>query len=165
MTARPDSILIAAASDAHGRCSYCERMIRALPPVAALCYLGDTSADAEYLRLLLEDAQPQAAFHSVAGNNGAGWNEAREALIPFGDKRVLITHGHLHRVKLSTTALARHAREFHASAALFGHTHIPLLRWEEGLLLVNPGALMDGRYALLTIDPNRVPEGKLMSFT
>ena len=37
------------------------------------------------------------------------------------------------------------------AAALFGHTHVPVNRTEEGVLLLNPGSIgYGGTYALLT---------------
>ena len=45
----------------------------------------------------------------------------------------------------------RTAEELGARAALFGHTHAPFAGYAGGVLLVNPGALKDGRYAVLRI--------------
>jgi predicted phosphodiesterase len=43
------------------------------------------------------------------------------------------------------------ARSRGVQVALFGHTHQPLLHREEGLILLNPGSVRDGNYAVLDI--------------
>ena len=43
-----------------------------------------------------------------------------------------------------------------ADIALFGHTHRPCVEWVGGVLLINPGALMRGRYAELLLDGKRI---------
>lgn len=50
------------------------------------------------------------------------------------------------------------ARMAGAQAVCFGHSHIPFLTWEEGILLLNPGSLSRPRScsqsgcALLTVE-------------
>ena len=44
------------------------------------------------------------------------------------------------------------AREVGAALAIFGHTHIQTLEGHEGILLLNPGALRDGAFAIVEID-------------
>ena len=41
------------------------------------------------------------------------------------------------------------AQEVGAKIACFGHTHHAAAEWKDGILLLNPGALCDGRYAIL----------------
>ncbi len=64
---------------------------------------------------------------------------------------VYIAHGHKLRVKQSMLALSYRAREAGAKVACFGHTHRALSEWKDGILLLNPGALCDGRYAVLEV--------------
>lgn len=64
---------------------------------------------------------------------------------------VYIAHGHTHRVKNSLLPLYYRAQEVGARVACFGHTHSAMARWEGGILLLNPGSLRDGRYAVLEI--------------
>ena len=72
-------------------------------------------------------------------------------------------HGHGQDVKYSDDKLSYSAGEQRCGIALFGHTHVPYAGYEGGVLLINPGALMDGRYGELTLDGDRaVPH--LMSF-
>ena len=67
-------------------------------------------------------------------------------------QKVLITHGHAFHVKMGLHALIARARQEEACVACFGHTHRPLCREEDGVLLINPGSVMDGHFAVLTMD-------------
>ena len=39
-----------------------------------------------------------------------------------------------------------------AVLAIFGHTHTQLLEYKEGIYLLNPGAMRENEYALVTVD-------------
>lgn len=143
---------IACVADAHGANRKIEQLVAALPPVDAFCFLGDVETDGEYLQLLLADVQPHAAFHAVAGNNDPGSSLPQSLELILGKTRTFITHGHLYRVRLSSASLAAHARARDCTLALFGHTHIPYNARVDGVRLVNPGALRDGRWALVDTD-------------
>ncbi|MEG0145820.1 MAG: metallophosphoesterase family protein, partial [Clostridia bacterium] len=74
-----------------------------------------------------------------------------------------LTHGNTYRVKQGLLMLAYGAREVGADIVLYGHTHIPSVDRDGPLLLINPGALMDGRYAILTFSDNGpVPAMKVL---
>jgi predicted phosphodiesterase len=79
----------------------------------------------------------------------------------FGPHRLLAVHGHLQDVKFGYDRLSYYAGDQQATIALFGHTHRPCVEWLGGVLLLNPGALMDGRYAELLLDGDKaVPQLK-----
>lgn len=138
-------MLIAAASDAHGARAYREALVAALPKIDAFCYLGDCEADGLALRLLLGNT----AFHIVRGNCDHGSDLPETVMERLDGVRALITHGHRFHVKRTTALLAAKAAEQGCALALFGHTHQPYHGAREGVVLVNPGALCMGRYALI----------------
>jgi putative phosphoesterase len=140
---------IALASDAHRHAHYCQKLIQALPPVDALCFLGDMDADADLLQSLLSEAQPGAAFIAVSGNNDFCSRRARTIEMHFGAVKALLTHGHLFP---SQGALLRRAAGQGCALACYGHTHIQKLEVVDGITLLNPGALRDGRWALAELD-------------
>lgn len=142
-------------SDAHRDTRSIQRLLETMPAVDGLCFLGDCSADGVLLRDGLAALQPKAAFYAVAGNNDLNSLDPREVLLPMGGYRIVLTHGHMYRVKQQLDLLTYHALEAQAGAALFGHTHCPLVEYAHGVLLLNPGALCNGRYALLDV----LPEG------
>jgi len=63
----------------------------------------------------------------------------------------MITHGHLHHVKLGTAFLYSAAKKHGCTLALFGHTHQPYQKQCKDAVLVNPGALLKGQWALIHI--------------
>lgn len=79
--------------------------------------------------------------YGVTGNCDFGLTEPEEQLFELDGIRVLLVHGHQHRVKRGPRHLIRAARKKGVQLVLFGHNHIPLVQREQGLLLVNPGSL------------------------
>lgn len=140
---------IACAGDAHGNRMQMEKLLETLPPVDAFCFLGDCDRDAETLHSHLMKARPGMLFHAVAGNNDPCSIRAKTMELPFDNNRVLLTHGHLFRVKLTTAVLADYANKRGCHLALYGHTHRPQDEIVDGVRLVNPGALQNGQWALI----------------
>ncbi len=81
----------------------------------------------------------------------------------LGGAKVLLTHGHTLHVRSGRDALLQRALQEGARAALFGHTHEPLMETRQGILLLNPGAAMNGKYAVLTVYANGAVDAQLMS--
>ena len=141
----------AVVSDAHHDAWGLKKLLDALPVIDGLCFLGDCSSDGVILRDGLAGLQPQAAYYAVAGNNDLSSRDPREVVLPVGGQRLLLTHGHSYRVKYQLDLLTYHALEVQAGAALFGHTHCAQVEYARGVLLLNPGALCNGSYALLEV--------------
>ena len=120
--------------------------IRRRGDIDAVAHLGDMQSDAVWLR-----AQLDIPVYSVPGNCDMEPNAPAELVIPLDGAQVLLLHGHTRRVKYTLDALAYRARESGAQLALFGHTHARHLSHAYGALLLNPGALKDGRFAIVEI--------------
>ncbi|MEA4898982.1 MAG: metallophosphoesterase [Christensenellaceae bacterium] len=132
-------------SDSHGAAMNIARAAEALRGVDALIHLGDVSADAGRFEALL-----RVPVHAVRGNCDVYSATAPEEMtLTVEGIRLLLTHGHRLRVKQGLLALACRARETGAQAALYGHTHVPSVERAGDILLLNPGALLSGRYAVL----------------
>ena len=141
-------------SDSHG-------WLSGLQEVVALCnrdktidgviHLGDFERDARYIQ-----KQIKQTVYSVCGNCDWGSSAASEMVCNLGGVPVLLTHGHEYRVKMHLLSLTYRAREAEVRAALFGHTHSQYMGYEEGVLLLNPGALRDEKCAVLTIKNGEV---------
>jgi len=140
-------------SDSHGARHLFKSIENALRAAGAerLIHCGDGERDAD--ELADELGLP---LYSVAGNCDGASGKPGEIVLNIEDVKLLIRHGHRLRVKSSLAPLACRARETGAKVAIFGHTHIPELIEEDGVLCLNPGAMRDGCYALLTIDGERV---------
>ena len=131
--------------DAVGRLGGLLMAMEAGGPLDAVIHLGDGYHDLDEYRAHLP------AVYQVAGN--CDWMHCdTEDLLVLSGARILITHGHSYQVRLGLDSLLGQAIEDRAQAALYGHTHVPRCEWRNGILLLNPGAAQDGRYAIRTIN-------------
>lgn len=111
-------------------------------------HLGDCIADAEDL----SNAFGGLDLLYVPGNCDPFSPAAPSLLQEFGGKRVFLTHGHLFGVKSGLLRLELEAKRLGADVALFGHTHCPFLKQENGIWLLNPGSCAHrGCYGVLEI--------------
>ena len=124
-------------SDSHGYLSLMEEAVRREKP-DRIVHLGDYFRDGEELR----ERFPEIPMTQVAGNCdrfNALLRLPETGLERWEGVRFLLTHGHLQNVKRTLLPLELTAREQGADVALFGHTHVPFCRMEQGVLLFNPG--------------------------
>lgn len=63
-----------------------------------------------------------------------------DEILTIKDKRVFITHGHSYNVRYNEDNLLYRGEELNADLILFGHTHVPLLFKETGIIVMNPGS-------------------------
>ena len=93
-----------------------------------------------------------APVEMVAGNCDLFSRVQRSALLETEGSRILLTHGDAYGVKYTYDDLSRAAAAQNAQIALFGHTHEAFCGYVGKVLLVNPGALKQGRYAILVLE-------------
>ena len=151
-------------SDSHSSLSFMRRSIDAVKP-DAMIHLGDYFEDG---RVLAEE-YPQVSLYQVPGNCDQyreGGDSAPILCPMLGGVKLYLTHGHLHRVKLSRYSLLTAARQAGAAAVLYGHTHVPDCHQEEdGLWVLNPGSCgyFGGSAGLLEIKDGRILSCRLLS--
>lgn len=85
----------------------------------------------------------------VRGNCDRMSLEPVTVTVELGGVRALITHGHEQNVKFGYARLLQEARNRNCRIALFGHTHLPCAEEKDGILLLNPGSVRAGKYAVL----------------
>lgn len=72
--------------------------------------------------------------------------------------RYLLVHGHKHSVKRSYDRLIKEARAEDVNVVFYGHTHIPKVEIEEGVVFINPGSIAQprnraqGTYLVMELD-------------
>lgn len=146
-------------SDSHASLHYMRRCVADICP-DAIIHLGDYFSDGE----TLAEENPTIAFYAVPGNcdRSRGWCPEPETKIEvIGGARFLLTHGHLHHVKLTTASLLADGRASRVQAVLYGHTHQCDCRQEEdGLWILNPGSCGYGGGSAGLIE---VQDGKILS--
>lgn len=138
-------------SDSHGARMTLRRLIGQVERESrpeALIHCGDGALDALAYRAFAPH------FLVVRGNCDLGCppDVPLQRLLRLGGLELMVTHGHQDRVKWGLTTLVYRAMEQSAGLCCFGHTHQPLAEWKQGILMLNPGALCDGRYALVHVD-------------
>ncbi len=146
-------------SDSHGN----ERALLAAAEAERpdlLLHLGDGERDLDALR----GAYPDLEIRGVRGNCDWGSAAPLLRLTEVEGVRVFMTHGHEYGVKWDAGLLRLRyaALERGARLTLYGHTHSQRLEREDGMILLNPGALDCGSYAIVTVEDGKV-EAELRS--
>ena len=77
----------------------------------------------------------------MRGNNDFFSDLPKEEEFTLGNYRILVTHGHLYGVSMSTCVLEEEARSRQVQVVMFGHTHYPYLEEMEDLTVLTPGSL------------------------
>ena len=131
-------------SDSHGNKEAVNKAIAKESP-DKIIHLGDgwrdlpSSIDIPCYRVIGNCDDPACGF-------------PEKKVIELDSLRILITHGHLYRVKFSLIHLKLAAMEANAHLALFGHTHSAFEdKTEDGVFLFNPGTIGKsvGSYGIL----------------
>ena len=138
-------------SDSHGCLSTMEQTVIREKPDHIL-HLGDHIRDAEQLR-----EKFPFPLTAVPGNCDPTSRNAAILLPEFQKKRIYMTHGHLHGVKLQYQRILYAALEAEADLLLFGHTHQPECFYERGLWVMNPGACgRHGTYGVVELTSEQI---------
>lgn len=139
-------------SDTHGDFNSLMRAVKAQPEAEVIVHCGDGDEQVQ----LLKDTYKDKMIVGVRGN--CDWNSflpPTETLNILG-KRIFITHGHLYNVKTGLYRIMCAAREQGADILLYGHTHIAMNTFEDGLYMINPGSCHGymASYGILEITEN-----------
>ena len=147
-------------SDTHGHLDSSRKVIEERGPWDHLIHLGDSALDAVSLA-----ADLSVDIMALRGNNEyPGAPDPKDELIfDAGGVRFFAVHGHQPDMNFwdrdfehGLAEISRRAAEAGARVALFGHTHVPLIRELGGVLIINPGGLGLGdrkrTYAVVEVD-------------
>lgn len=144
-------------SDSHERTEYMKKALALNADADLIIHLGDGAFDLS--RDLPEGCQRYVFIEGNGEYYGSfpidrRYRPQRKALIEFEGKKLFLAHGHNYDVKWGLEKLIAHAYEEGADVILFGHTHVPLIRYipegteldyvgvsDRPLLLFNPGSI------------------------
>lgn len=129
-------------SDSHSTLRTMRSAVQAIKP-DAIVHLGDYFDDGEVIR----EENPHIAFHQVPGNcdKHRMYQPRPETLCyPVCGVKLYMTHGHNHHVKTGLYSLLADAAAANAQGVLYGHTHSPDCRLENGMWILNPGSCGHG---------------------
>jgi putative phosphoesterase len=100
-----------------------------------IIHLGDYVGDAIKLR----EAFPDIPIKMVKGNGDITTHYKNEEILVINGKKILLTHGHRHSVKMGVSRLVTYGLYSEADIILFGHTHFPYLQQYNDAWVMNPG--------------------------
>ncbi len=139
-------------SDTHRRLGAAQWLLETKRPDYCI-HLGDMLADCQ----ALERQFPMQKLLYVLGNNDSllrGQGCPLEFTATIAGKRLFLCHGHTLYVKAGLSRLTARAKEEHADMVLYGHTHLPCLQNDSGLLILNPGTV--GTYGWVVITGEKI---------
>jgi putative phosphoesterase len=132
-------------SDTHGYLPALRAVLNwakdSIPPKDTICaaaFLGDGVYD---LNRTVEASGFYGEWKLVRGNNDYEPTIPETAVFNFVDHRFYMCHGHRHGLYGGYQSLIAAGRNNDADIVLFGHTHVPLYKSMNGLLLINPGSV------------------------
>lgn len=138
-------------SDSHRNTGVIDKILRSQPEAHHVFFLGDNIADIEDFEYLY----PEKSFYSVCGNCDYFSTSPSVGIERLKDIKILYTHGHTLGVKYGIERLREAALQSGCKIALYGHTHISKILYDEGLYIVNPGSCSsprEGRASYAVID-------------
>lgn len=136
-------------SDTHGDIRNFEEVLRKHRDAEVVIHCGDGADETQEMKKLF----PERMFICVRGNCDFCCEYPNIEVINIEGYKLFITHGHIYNVKSSLLNLSMATREAGAQMAIFGHTHVPLESYDDGVYFLNPGSLRGykGSYALADI--------------
>lgn len=140
-------------SDSHRRMNYLYEIVEKHKDNADLfIFLGDMDSDFDKVLELY----PSIRYMRVAGNND--WSSMHPLFreTKLNNKTVYFCHGHTHHVKHGYQDIIAHCKNINADICLFGHTHLQYTDYDDGLYIMNPGAVCNGEYAMIDILDNGI---------
>lgn len=138
-------------SDSHGDTRRLLKAIESQPDINMMIHLGDGERDMDDLSYLLK-----VPFVAVCGNCDLYSLLPECELLTVGGKRIYCTHGHREKVKYGDTLLRQTAKSRNADIALYGHTHVPVNDYDDGLYVFNPGSVREGNFGVIDILPSGI---------
>mgnify|MGYP000582943645 CR=1 FL=1 len=137
-------------SDTHGHTKNLERVLEKVGDIDLFIHCGDLEGGEDYIRALVD-----VPCYMVAGNNDWFSDLQREMEISVDDYRIWITHG----ASMGPERLLEEAAARNVDVVMYGHTHRPLIEYQDNIVIVNPGSLsyprQNGRkpsYLIMEID-------------
>jgi putative phosphoesterase len=133
-------LIIGVFADTHGDLRRIDDCMALLEGSSLLLHAGDLFEDG--IRIAKKTG---LKVIGVTGNCDYLVKGPVEEMVTIGTKRIYITHGHIYKVKQDYNYLIERAKALGVDVAVFGHTHVPTIFQEDGILFVNPGSIYSPR--------------------
>lgn len=124
-------------SDSHGRLKNFKGILNSEETIDLVIHSGDVVNGAEYIKFI-----SPCPVEMVAGNcDFHYYSMPNERVLQLGKYKTMITHGHRYNVNNGTDSIREAAIKNVADIVIFGHTHLPMIAFDDGVWLVNPGSI------------------------
>ena len=137
-------------SDSHGALGLAGEMLNREKDCSIVFFLGDGIDEAEKMK----KRYPDKKFMLVKGNNDWHSGADTEAYKHIDGVTFMACHGHKFNVRFALRDLLQSAQSVRANVVLYGHTHKSGMYNDPvtGIVAINPGALCEGKYAVITAE-------------
>ncbi len=138
-------------SDTHRDAYSLRKAILEQTKAEVVIHLGDGADEAQEMK----ESFPEKMFLIVRGNCDWGSSLPVYGEVTALGKKIFFSHGYTYNVKYGLWEAISAARAQKADVLLFGHTHIALTDYQDGLYIMNPGSLSGstGTYGTVDITP------------
>ncbi|MCR5738038.1 MAG: metallophosphoesterase [Eubacterium sp.] len=150
-------------SDTHGSMAGVERVLEKHGHFDMVIHLGDIIGQLKQLEKMCG-----CIVKSVCGNCDFGSESPIADIVEFGKNRALITHGHYYDCNWGIDQLCYAADGNQCNMVMYGHTHVPEMIENEGILVLNPGSLTRPRqmnrrksYIIIEVDEKGTADTKI----
>ncbi|MCY6957039.1 metallophosphoesterase [Clostridium brassicae] len=147
---------IGVVSDTHRDKTILPMVVKSLEDVDLIIHLGDNVQDVEEIKKIYKKN-----IINVKGNCDFGNKCPEEIFKEIEGVKFFITHGHKYDVKYNILNLKYRAEELGADVALFGHTHLSGIEYENGIWFVNPGSPSVPRDRYRSVGLININDGKI----
>ncbi len=138
-------------SDSHGHGGRIDYVLEKESAVDTIIHCGD----------LCENPSYYPNMHIVSGNNDY-YDLPQHLFLKIGKHKVMVTHSHQYSYIRRDEQMWEVAKENHCDMICYGHSHLPHIEEQNGILFINPGSLQYNRdgsgqsYVRLYIDEDRL---------
>ncbi|WP_244835184.1 metallophosphoesterase [Clostridium sp. BJN0001] len=131
-------MLIAVVSDTHRNQNYINKAKEIIikKNTDILIHLGDNIEDFNIMNNGFK-----GEGYCVSGNCDFSSIYPKEDVLEINGKKIFFTHGDIYGVKRGLDSIYIKAKSIKADIVLFGHTHEPLKKEINNILLLNPGSI------------------------
>lgn len=146
-------------SDSHGSFQNLQKVVLANQDANLFLHLGDCIDEFEDIKSVYNNY----VYENISGNCDYEDFSIAYKIILAKKKRILITHGHNFCVNYGLDNIMDLMVTQNIDLALFGHTHVPLIKNWNGKFIINPGSISFPRqpscektYAEIIIKDNEI---------
>ena len=123
-------------SDTHRKNENYLEAVKKSQPIDMVIHCGDIEGS-EYVILNAVNCPVEM----VMGNNDFFSDLPREKEFLLGKYRVWLTHGHNYYVSMENNTIKKEAVAKRMNIVMYGHSHRPVVEYENDIIAVNPGSL------------------------